>query len=91
MAEFKLDYDYSLEGVKNVWEAHGVICAEAGIESAEIHNVEYIGETSNHLPILCITFSCIEVAAEYTKVYMGMSEIDEYVEEYVYTGGYLND
>ena len=73
---FAISYDFCLEGVNNAWEAHGAIMHEADIETACVHNVEYIGDAPNTWPMLKVTFDCIETAKAYTSVYLGLGPID---------------
>jgi hypothetical protein len=94
---FIVDYDFCLEGVDNVWEAHGLVCSEARIDSGDVHNVEYTGDAANGWPMLRITFSCIEVAKAYTSIYLGLGPIekawdvyvDEEVNEYISLGKFV--
>jgi hypothetical protein len=89
---FNLQFEMALEGVANVWEAHSLICTEAQLECADVHNVEYIGQTSNAWPIISVTFSNLECAKVYTAVYLGLGidpwtiDTDEEVGEYI-SGG----
>lgn len=96
MATFRLDFDFCLEGVRNAWEAHGEIMAEAMIETAEVHNVEYIGDAPNRWPMMRITFQCIETAKAYTCAYLGLNQdawdvhVDDEVNKYVSSGRFMS-
>ncbi len=89
---FTLQFDMALEGVANVWEAHSLICKEAELECADVHNAEYIGQAPNGWPTLSVTFSNLECAKVYTAVYLGLGidpwtiDTDEEVGEYI-SGG----
>lgn len=92
---FALNFDMCTEGCNNAWEAHGLICAEAEIEDAEVHNVEYIGLAPNGWPQLRVTFSSLEVAKVYTAVYLGIGidpwtiDTDEEVGDYISSGEFV--
>ena len=98
MAPFQLDFDFCLEGVRNAWEAHGLIMSEAQLETAEVHSVEYVGDAPNGWPMMRITFQCIESAKAYTCIYLGLGPIDkawdvyidEDVNEFISTGQFVN-
>ena len=82
---FQTCYDMSCEGVANIWEAHGLIAAEAELEDADILSVRYTGESnySSGWPMLTIVFANINAARVYTAVWMGMdiSKWDVYTDE----------
>lgn len=92
---FHLDFEFSLEGVRNAWEAHALIMTEAGVDTAEVHNVEYLGDTPNYWPNLRVTFQCLETAKAYTAVYLGLGtkwsvEVDDEVGEYIASGQFTD-
>lgn len=95
MRTFVITYDFCLEGVRNAWEAHGMIMHEADIETACVYNVEYVGDAPNGWPMLKVTFDCIETAKVYTSVYLGLGakawdiDTDEEVNEYISHGSFV--
>lgn len=82
---FKVRYDMSTEGCSSFWEAHALITKEAQIDPAEIHNVEYMGDSCNGWPEIAVTFNCIETAKMYTAIYLGhtLTQWDIYTDEEV--------
>ena len=81
---FQASYDMACEGVANIWEAHGLISAEAELESSDILSVRFSGESNyNGWPMLTITFANTNAAKVYTAVWMGMdiSKWDVYTDE----------
>jgi len=82
MKPITLQFDMSLEGVTNVWEAHGMICTNSQLECADIHNVEYITEI-NGWPVISVTFSNPECAQVYVAEYLGVSVTDSDVIDYM--------
>ena len=93
----KATFDMCTEGCKSFWEAHSFIVDEAGIDPAEIWNVEYKGDAPNGWPMLEVTFQSMEVAKLYTCVYLGLGPIvnawdvyiDEEVNEYLSAAEYV--
>ena len=81
---FQASYDMACEGVANIWEAHGLISAEAELESSDILSVRFSGESNyNGWPMLTIVFANTNAAKVYTAVWMGMdiSKWDVYTDE----------
>jgi hypothetical protein len=83
------------EGVKNIWEAHGLIAAEAELETEDILSVKYTGENYNNLPMLEVVFASSSAAKVYTAVYLGMDigawdiNTDEEVNDYLSYGEFI--
>ena len=81
---FQATFDMACEGVANIWEAHGLISAEAELETEDILSVRYTGESNyNGWPTLSIVFANTNAAKVYTAVWMGMdiSQWDVYTDE----------
>lgn len=82
---FRASYDMACEGVANAWEAHGLITAEAELETEDILSVRYSGTSSysSGWPMLTVTFANTNAAKVYTAVWMGMdiSKWDVYTDE----------
>lgn len=88
-AEFYIKYDISTEGCYSFWEAHALIVKEAGIDPAEIHSVEYVGDAANGWPEIAVTFNCIETAKIYTATYFGTDLNDQEVKDYIKHGTFI--
>lgn len=92
---FQASYDMVCEGVKNIWEAHGLITAEAELETSDIISVKYTGENYNNLPTLEVVFASSSAAKVYTAVYLGMDigswdiNTDEEVNDYLAYGEFI--
>ena len=70
----KASYDMSCEGVANVWEAHGLIAAEAELMDSDILSVKFLGISgySSGWPELEVIFDSISAARVYTAAYLGL-------------------
>lgn len=85
----KVSYDMSCEGVKNIWEAHGLISAEAELMDSDILSVKFKGLAPNGFSELEVIFDSVSAARVYTAVYLGLDisnwieYVDEEVEEYL--------
>ena len=92
---FQAQYDMSCEGVKNIWEAHGLLAAEAELETSDILSAKYIGDNYNGFPMLEIVFASSSAAKVYTAVYLGMDisewdvNTDEEVNDYLAYGEFI--
>jgi len=92
---FQASYDMVCEGVKNIWEAHGLITAEAELETSDIISVRYTGENYNNLPTLEVLFASSSAAKVYTAVYLGMDigdwdiRTDEEVNDFLAYGEFV--
>ena len=92
---FEASYDMVCEGVKNIWEAHGLIAAEAELETSDILSAKYTGENYNNLPMLEVVFASSSAAKVYTAVYLGMDigqwgiDTDEEVNDYLAHGSFI--
>jgi len=92
---FQAQYDMSTEGVKNIWEAHGLISAEAELQTEDILSAKYVGENYNGFPMLEIVFASSSAAKVYTAVYLGMDisewdvNTDEEVNDYLAYGEFI--
>ena len=92
---FQASYDMVCEGVKNIWEAHGLIAAEAELQTEDILSVKYMGENYNNLPMLEVVFASSSAAKVYTAVYLGMDisdwdvHTDEEVNDYLAYGEFV--
>lgn len=92
---FQASFDMSCEGVKNIWEAHGLIAAEAELETSDILSVRYTGENYNSFPMLEVVFASSSAAKVYTAVYLGMDigswdvHTDEEVNDYLAYGEFI--
>ena len=91
----KVSYDMSCEGVANVWEAHGLIAAEAELMDSDILSVRFVGVAANGWPELEVIFGSISAARVYTAVYLGMDlknwtiYTDEDVNEYLQSAQFV--
>ena len=91
---FQSTYDMACEGVANVWEAHGLIAAEAELMDSDILSVKYLGVSgySPGWPTLEVTFASTSAARVYTAAYLGLDisrwdiDIDEEVNDYLAHG-----
>ena len=92
---FQASYDMVCEGVKNIWEAHGLIAAEAELQTEDILSAKYTGENYNNLPMLEVVFASSSAAKVYTAVYLGMDigswdvRTDEEVNDYLAYGEFI--
>ena len=89
---FQATFDMACEGVANIWEAHGLISAEAELESDDILSVRFRGLAANGLPELEVIFDSTSAARVYTAAYLGLDVTnwtiyhDEDVNEYLAFG-----
>lgn len=91
---FQSTYDMACEGVANVWEAHGLIAAEAELMDSDILSVKYLGVSgySAGWPTLEVTFASTSAARVYTAAYLGLDisrwdvHTDEEVNDYLAHG-----
>ena len=89
---FKASYDMSCEGVANVWEAHGLIAAEAELMDSDILSVRFRGLAPNGFSELEVIFDSTSAARVYTAAYLGLDVQnwtiyhDEDVNEYLAIG-----
>ena len=91
---FQSTYDMACEGVANVWEAHGLIAAEAELTDSDILSVKYLGVSgySSGWPTLEVTFASTSAARVYTAAYLGLDisrwdiDVDEEVNDYLAHG-----
>ena len=89
---FKASYDMACEGVANVWEAHGLIAAEAELMDSDILSVRFRGLAANGWPELEVIFDSTSAARVYTAAYLGLDVTnwtiyhDEDVNEYLAIG-----
>ena len=68
----KVSYDMACEGVANVWEAHGLIAAEAELMDSDILSVKFRGLAANGWPELEVIFDSTSAARVYTAAYLGL-------------------
>lgn len=93
----KVQYDYTVEGFDNVWQAHGALMAEAELMDQDVLTVKYDGVISSAGPSLTIIFKSIGAAQAYTAVYLGLDidnwnvYTDEEVGEYLSLAQYTLD
>lgn len=83
----QVQYDYTVEGYNNVWQAHGALMAEAELMDQDVISVKYDGVISSIGPSLTIIFKSIGAAQAYTAVYLGL-DIDNWD---VHTDEEVND
>ena len=89
---FQSTYDMACEGVANVWEAHGLIAAEAELTDSDILSVKFMGVASNGWPMISVVFDSCSAARVYTAVYLGLDisrwdiDVDEEVNDYLAHG-----
>jgi len=89
---FQSTYDMACEGVANVWEAHGLIAAEAELTDSDILSVKFMGVASNGWPMISVVFDSCSAARVYTAVYLGLDisrwdiNVDEEVNDYLAHG-----